>query len=58
MPTTSKEKGKKLLAKKRKLQRKFLEQAKAEGLSAVEVTERASIFPKNARLKVVKWPKF
>jgi molybdopterin biosynthesis enzyme len=52
------QKGKKLLSKKRKLQRQFVEQAKAYGLSAVEVAERASIFPKNAKLKVVKWPKF
>ncbi|MDE2600052.1 MAG: hypothetical protein KGL40_10570 [Rhodocyclaceae bacterium] len=57
MPAAGKAKGKNLLAKKRKLQREFLEQAKAEGLSAAEVTERAGIFPKNAKLKVVKWPK-
>ena len=58
MPIARKEKGKKLLSQKRKLQREFLQQAQAEGLSSAEVVERASIFPKNAKLKVVKWPKF
>lgn len=58
MPAASKVASKKLLAKKRKLQREFLEKTKAEGLTAAEVTERASIFPKNAKLRVVKWPRF
>lgn len=58
MSSSKKTKGKKLLAQKRKLQREFLQQAKAGGLSATEVVERASIFPKGAKLKVVKWPKF
>lgn len=58
MSVTKTAKGKRLLVKKKKLQRAFLSQAKAEGLTASEVTERASIFPKNAKLKVVKWPKF
>lgn len=58
MSSPKKTKGKKLLSQKRKLQREFLQQAKTEGLSAAEVVERASIFPKGAKLKVVKWPKF
>lgn len=57
MPVARK-KGKKLLSQKRKLQREFLQQAQVEGLSAAEVVERSSILPKNAKLKVVKWPKF
>lgn len=50
----------KLLAFKRKLQREFISQVRAEGLSNAEAIERASIFPPDARgkLKVVKWPKF
>ncbi len=58
MSPPKKTKGSKLLAKKRKLQREFLKQAQAEGLSATQTVERASIFPKGAKLKVVKWPKF
>lgn len=58
MPIVRKEKGKKLLSQKRKLQRAFLRQAQAEGWSSDEVVERASIFPKNVKLKAVKWPKF
>jgi hypothetical protein len=58
MSQPQKAKGAKLLARKRKLQREFIKQAQAEGLSASEVVERASIFPKGAKLKVVKWPKF
>lgn len=53
-------KRRKLLASKRKLQREFIKQIRAEGLSNAEAIERASIFPPDARgnLKVVKWPKF
>lgn len=58
MPQAKKTKGSKLLAQKRKLQRAFIKQAQAEGLSAAQTVERASIFPKGAKLKVVKWPKF
>lgn len=58
MSLPKKIKGGKLLAQKRKLQRAFLKQAQAEGLSAAQTVERASIFPKGAKLKVVKWPKF
>ncbi len=60
MSPPKKTKGSKLLAQKRKLQRAFVKQAQAEGLSAAQVVERASIFPKGAgaKLKVVKWPKF
>lgn len=57
MPPTKKTKGSKLLAQKRKLQREFLKQAKDEGLSATQTVERASIFPKGVKPKVVKWPK-
>jgi len=56
LPKTTK--GSKLLARKRKLQREFLQQAKAEGLSTAQTVERASIFPKGIKPKVVKWPKF
>lgn len=57
MSVPKKAKGSKLSARKRKLQREFLKQAQAEGLSAGQTVERASIFPKGAKLKVVKWPK-
>lgn len=58
MPISNKPKGKKLLAQKKLLQREFLKQAKAEGLSNAEIVDRASIFPKDQKPKVVKWPKF
>ncbi|MDE2598410.1 MAG: hypothetical protein KGL40_02175 [Rhodocyclaceae bacterium] len=58
MSQPKKTKGSKLMAQKKKLQREFLQQAKTEGLSSAQTVERASIFPKGARLKVVKWPKF
>lgn len=58
MPPLQKIKGAKLLTQKRKLQREFIKQVQAEGISVGEVIERASIFPKGAKLKVVKWPKF
>lgn len=58
MSLSNKRKTKKLLTKKRKLQREFIQQVKAEGLSSAEAVERASIFPKGAKLRVVKWPKF
>lgn len=59
MSPPKKTKGGKLLAQKKKLQREFVEQARADGLTAEQTVERASIFPKDARLKlkVVKWPK-
>lgn len=52
-------KKRKLLTVKRKLQRAFIRQIQVEGLTNAEATERASIFPRDARrnLKVVKWPK-
>lgn len=60
MSLSKKLKSNKLLSRKRKLQRTFLQQAQADGLSPSQTVERASIFPKGARskLKVVKWPKF
>lgn len=48
----------KLMAKKRKLQREFVSQVRAEGLSASQAVERASIFPRRAKMKVVAWPNF
>lgn len=57
MPIAKKLTGKKLLAMKRKLQREFIQQTRAEGLTNAEVVERASIFPKGVKPKVVKWPK-
>lgn len=58
MSQLKKTKGSKLMAQKKKLQREFLQQAQADGLSPAQTVERASIFPKGAKLKVVKWPKF
>jgi hypothetical protein len=58
MPQSNKTKGGKLLARKRKLQRDFVKQSKDEELTVEQVLSRASIFPKGAKLKVVKWPKF
>lgn len=58
MSQPKKSKGSKLMAQKKKRQREFLQQAKADGLSPAQTVERASIFPKGAKLKVVKWPKF
>lgn len=58
MLPTHKAKSSKLRTRKRKLQREFIKQARTNGLSTSEVVERASIFPKGAKLKVVKWPKF
>lgn len=52
-----KTKGGKLLAQKRTRQRQSIKQAQADGLSAAQTVEQASIFPKGAKLKVVKWPK-
>ncbi len=49
-------KGNKLLAQKRKLQREFVEQCRNEELSAAQAVERASIFPKGEKPKVIKWP--
>lgn len=51
-------KKRKLIAQKRMLQRAFLKQAKAEGLTPSQAVKRASIFPSGAKLKVVTWPKF
>lgn len=51
-------KKRKLMAQKRKLQRAFLKQVRAEGLTTSQAIERASIFPSGEKPKVVAWPKF
>lgn len=58
MAQPKKTRGSKLMAQKKKLQREFLKQARTDGLSPAQTVERASIFPKGAKLKVIKWPKF
>lgn len=55
--SVKKAKTKKMPPLKKQLQRDFVNQAKSEGLSGVEVIKRASIFPEDEEPKVVKWPK-
>jgi hypothetical protein len=40
------------------LQRAFIEQARADGLSSAQIIEREGIFPSDEKPRVVAWPKF
>ena len=49
------EKEKKIPSKAER-QKAFIDQCRKEGLSDKEIVERASVFPFNAKSKVLKWP--